>query len=82
MASLNCNYRDHIIIASIFEHPGLPTPWAAGCRITSPDGHTSTRKPLPARMAFMADLDSAQHAAIAHGKWLVDQRLDSGREVF
>ncbi|MDO7912898.1 hypothetical protein Q6A49_20430 [Pseudomonas sp. 22-AL-CL-001] len=25
---------------------------------------------------FMADLDNAQHASLAHGRWLVDQKLD------
>jgi hypothetical protein len=33
-------------------------------------------------MAFLADLDAAQHASIAHGKWLVDQSLDSDRDLF
>jgi hypothetical protein len=27
----------------------------------------------------MDDLSKAQHASIAHGKWLVDQKLDHGR---
>jgi hypothetical protein len=30
------------------------------------------------RFAFLADLESAQRASLAHGKWLVDQHLDHG----
>lgn len=78
MNNLHCTYRNHDIIASISEHPGLPTPWAAGCLITLPDGHATRRIPLPLQSAFLADLGSAQHAALAHGKWLVDQHLDHG----
>ena len=32
--------------------------------------------------AFLADLENAQRASIAHGKWLVDQRLDRGKALF
>ncbi|MCL8041047.1 hypothetical protein M8832_33950, partial [Pseudomonas aeruginosa] len=31
---------------------------------------------------FLADLENAQRASIAHGKWLVDQRLDRGKALF
>lgn len=78
MNNLHCTYRDHTISAAVVEHPGIPTPWAAGCLITLPDGHTSKRMPLPVRFAFMADLESAQRASLAHGRWLVDQLLDHG----
>ncbi|MFG0381828.1 hypothetical protein ACF8C6_12850 [Pseudomonas sp. zbq_18] len=81
MNNLHCTYRDHAISASIIEHPGIPTPWAAGCQITLPDGQATRRIPLPMKSAFLADLESAQHAALAHGKWLVDQHLDSGRAL-
>src|SRR5690606_39508855 len=37
---------------------------------------------LPVGHAFMAELDQAQRASIAHGKWLVDQCLDHGRPLF
>jgi hypothetical protein len=30
----------------------------------------------------MAELEQAQRASIAHGKWLVDQCLDQGRQLF
>lgn len=30
----------------------------------------------------MDELDKAQRLSIAHGKWLVDQHLDHGRELF
>ncbi|WP_068827685.1 hypothetical protein [Pseudomonas sp. BMS12] len=78
MNNLHCTYRDHAISAAIIEHPGIPTPWAAGCKITLPDGHATRRIPLPVKNAFLADLDSAQRASLAHGKWLVDQHLDRG----
>ena len=78
MNNLHCTYRDHGISAAILEHPGIPTPWAAGCQITQPDGHCTKRMPLPLQFAYFADLDSAQRAALAHGKWLVDQHLDHG----
>ncbi len=58
------------------------TPWAGGCHITDPEGHTSKRIALPVRFAFLADLENAQRASIAHGKWLVDQRLDRGKALF
>ena len=51
---------------------------AAGCQITLADGHSTRRIPLPLRFAFLADLESAQRASLAHGKWLVDQHLDHG----
>jgi hypothetical protein len=33
-------------------------------------------------MAYLADLDNAQHASLAHGKWLVDQQLDKRQQLF
>ena len=81
MHNLHCTYRNHDIHAAIVEHPGIPTPWAAGCLITLPDGHCTTRIALPMRYAFLADLESAQHAALAHGRWLVDQHLEHGLEL-
>lgn len=78
MNNLHCTYRDHLISAAIMEHPGIPTPWAAGCLITLPDGQSTKRIPLPMRFAFLADLESAQQASLAHGKWIVDQHLDHG----
>jgi hypothetical protein len=80
MSTLQCVHRNHTITAQVEEHPGIPVPWAGGCLITTPDGHTSRRLPLPVKMAFLSDLENAQHASIAHGKWLVDQRLDNDRE--
>lgn len=47
-----------------------------------PDGHVTRRLPLPLEHAFMDELDKAQRLSIAHGKWLVDQHLDHGRELF
>ena len=44
--------------------------------------HTSRRLSLPMKMAFLSDLENAQHAALAHGRWLVDQQLDGDRQVF
>jgi hypothetical protein len=82
MSTLQCVHRNHVIVADVFEHPGIPTPWAAGCHITSPEGETTRRIALPMRYAFLSELDKAQHASIAHGKWLVDQCLDQGRELF
>ena len=79
MSALTCTHRDHTIRASVMEHPGLPTPWAGGCQITDPHGNTSKRQTLPVDYAFMDDLNKAEHASIAHGKWLVDQKLDHGR---
>jgi hypothetical protein len=81
MNNLHCTYRDHAISAAIIEHPGIPTPWAAGCQITLPDGHVSKRISLPMQFAFLADLESAQRASLAHGKWLVDQHLDHGMSL-
>lgn len=78
MNNQHCIYRDHVIQAVVMEHPGIPTPWAAGCQITLADGHSTRRIPLPLRFAFLADLESAQRASLAHGKWLVDQHLDQG----
>ena len=82
MSTLQCVHRDHVIVADVFEHPGLPTPWAAGCHIISPEGESTRRIALPVKYAFLSDLEKAQHASIAHGKWLVDQYLDHGRELF
>ncbi|AYC34893.1 hypothetical protein D3880_22045 [Pseudomonas cavernae] len=81
MSSLQCVHRDHTISADVIEHPGIPTPWAGGCQITSPDGRTTKRLSLPLKYAFLAELDSAQRASLAHGKWLVDQHLDQGLEL-
>ncbi|QKE62039.1 hypothetical protein HNE05_01190 [Aquipseudomonas campi] len=81
MTTLHCTYRDHAIRAHVIEHPGIPTPWAGGCQITTPEGQTTRRLVLPLNYRFLAELDSAQQASIAHGKWLVDQRLDGGREL-
>ncbi|MNG29119.1 hypothetical protein D3C84_1144930 [compost metagenome] len=64
------------------EHPGIPTPWAGGCHITAPDGRTTKRLALPLEVSFLAELDKAQRASIAHGKWLVDQNLDHGQSIF
>ncbi|MCY1286467.1 hypothetical protein D3C76_621320 [compost metagenome] len=82
MSTLECTYRNYTIHADVMEHPGLPTPWAGGCHIVAPDGKTTKRKTLPLEYAFMADLEKAQHASIAHGKWLVDQCLDHDRQLF
>ncbi|MBC9248775.1 hypothetical protein A9179_00655 [Pseudomonas alcaligenes] len=81
MTTLHCTHRNHAIRADVVEHPGIPTPWAAGCQITQPDGHTTRRLALPLQQRFLAELDNAQHAALAHGKWLVDQHLDHGRAL-
>ena len=81
MNNMHCVYREHAIHAQVFEHPGLPTPWEGACQITQPDGHSTRRIPLPLNYGFLADLESAQRASLAHGKWLVDQHLDSGREL-
>jgi hypothetical protein len=32
--------------------------------------------------AFLDELEKAQRASLAHGKWLVDQKLDHGRALF
>ena len=57
MNNQHCIYRDHVIQAVVMEHPGIPTPWAAGCQITLADGHSTRRIPLPLRFAFLADPD-------------------------
>ena len=41
MNNQHCIYRDHVIHAVVMEHPGIPTPWAAGCQITLADGHST-----------------------------------------
>lgn len=82
MTIMQCTYRDYTITTVIVEHPGNPTPWAGGCRITDASGRTSRRLALPVDHAFMADLENAQRASIAHGKWLVDQCIDHGRNLF
>lgn len=82
MSTLQCTHRDHYISAEVMEHPGIPTPWAGGCRITAPNGRTTRRMALPMNGAFLEDLNKAQHASIAHGKWLVDQYLDKERDLF
>lgn len=81
MQTLHCVHRDYTITASVETHPGLPTPFAGGCLITDPEGHTTRRLPLPMKMAFLSDLDNAQHASLAHGRWLVDKKLDDAREM-
>ncbi len=82
MSMMQCTYRDHLITAEVMEYPGTPTPWAGGCRITDSAGHTTRRLPLPLEHAFMAELEKAQRVSIAHGKWLVDQHLDHGLQLF
>jgi|GEM_PF-136932 hypothetical protein len=82
MTMMQCEYRDHVITAEVMEHPGTPTPWAGGCRISNSQGQTTRRMALPVGHAFMAELEQAQRASIAHGKWLVDQCLDQGRQLF
>ncbi|MET1080733.1 MAG: hypothetical protein ABWY06_22205 [Pseudomonas sp.] len=82
MTLSHCTHRDHLIIAHLIEYPGIPTPWAGGCRITAPNGRQSRRLPLPRAAAFLAELDSAKRASLAHGKWLVDQSLDQGKVLF
>ncbi len=82
MTMMQCTHRDHLITAEVMEYPGTPTPWAGGCRITDSSGHVTRRMPLPLEHAFMDELEKAQRLSIAHGKWLVDQHLDHGRELF
>lgn len=82
MSLMQCQYRGHVISAAVMEHPGSPTPWAGGCRITDSHGNQTRRLPLPVGHAFLAELEQAQRASIAHGKWLVDQCLDHGRALF
>ncbi|WP_312933341.1 hypothetical protein [Pseudomonas sp.] len=82
MQTLHCQHREHTITASVMAHPDSPLPYAAGCLITDPEGHVSRRLSLPVDMKFMANLDHAQHAALAHGRWLVDQQLDAQARCF
>ncbi|SDI50500.1 hypothetical protein SAMN05216588_11834 [Pseudomonas flavescens] len=82
MNTLQCTHRGYRINADVMEHPGIPTPWAGGCRITAPDGRSTRRLVLPVNGAFLENLGKAQHASIAHGKWLVDQYLDKQRDLF
>ncbi|AIR91168.1 hypothetical protein [Pseudomonas cremoricolorata] len=82
MQTLHCEYRDHTITASVMAHPDSPLPYASGCLITDPEGHVSRRLSLPVEMKFMADLEHAQQAALAHGRWLVDQHLDGHVQHF
>ncbi|MDH0649437.1 hypothetical protein N5D48_22555 [Pseudomonas sp. GD03858] len=79
MQTLHCEYRDHIITASVIPHPDSPLPYAAGCLITDPEGHTSKRISMP--MKLFSDLDNAQHVSLAHGRALVDERLDKGHKI-
>ncbi|WP_028634410.1 hypothetical protein [Pseudomonas parafulva] len=80
MQSLHCEYRQHIITASVMPHPDSPLPYSAGCLITAPDGHMSRRLSMP--MQFFSDLSNAQHVSLAHGRALVDRQLDDGQQVF
>lgn len=80
MQSLHCEYRNHTITASVMPHPDSPLPYAAGCLITDPQGHTSKRMSMP--MKFFSDLENAQHVSLAHGRALVDQQLDKGHKAF
>ncbi|QKZ04371.1 MULTISPECIES: hypothetical protein [Pseudomonas] len=82
MSTLQCTHRDHTITAQVEEHPGIPTPWAGGCRITTPDGKQSRRLALPVNAAFLSELENAQRASLAHGRWLVDQHLDHQQALF
>lgn len=81
MSTMQCTHRNHTITADVMEHPGIPTPWAGGCHITTPDGRRTKRLALPMQVSFLSELDKAQRASIAHGKWLVDQSLDQGRQL-
>ena len=80
MQSLHCEHRKYTITASVMPHPDSPLPYAAGCLITDPEGHTSKRIPMP--MTFFSDLEKAQHVSLAHGRALVDQQLDKGHKAF
>jgi hypothetical protein len=82
MQRLHCTYRDHTIVADVVQYEGSPLPWAAGCRITAPDGRSTRRLPLPHDRALMAELDKAEQVSLAHGKWLVDQHLDNAHVLF
>jgi hypothetical protein len=75
MQTLHCEYRKHTITANIVTHPGSPMPFSGGCLITDPEGLVSKRKPLPLDKSHFTDLEKAQHASLAHGRWLVDQQL-------
>ncbi|WP_449433728.1 hypothetical protein [Pseudomonas putida] len=80
MQSLHCEHRDYTITASVMPHPDSPLPYAAGCLITDPEGHTSKRIAMP--MKFFSDLNNAQHVSLAHGRALVDRQLDQGQKAF
>ncbi|MES2821802.1 MAG: hypothetical protein V4812_22745 [Pseudomonadota bacterium] len=82
MTANQCVHRNHTIAARLIEYPGIPTPWAGGCSITTPDGRQTPRIPLPRDSAFLSELDSARRASLAHGRWLVDQSLDRGKNLF
>ncbi|WP_437882833.1 hypothetical protein [Pseudomonas sp. LRF_L74] len=82
MSLKQCVHRDYTVTADVIEHPGIPTPWAGGVHITTPDGRTTKRIALPVKHAFLEDLDKAQRASLAHGRWLVDQSLNEGRDLF
>lgn len=82
MTSPYCQHRNYTTTADVIKHPGIPTPWAGGCRITDPEGHASKRIALPVCLAFLTDLENAQRAPIAHSKWLVSQYLDHGKALF
>lgn len=82
MSTMQCTHRGYTIIADVMEYPGAPTPWAAGCRITDPAGQVSRRLPVSVEHGFMEELEKAQRLSIAHGKWLVDQCLDHGLQLF
>jgi len=82
MSLMQCEHRGYVISAAVMEHPGSPVPWAGGCRISDPHGNQTRRLPLPVGHAFLPELEQAQRASIAHGKWLVDQSLDHGRPLF
>jgi transcriptional antiterminator Rof (Rho-off) len=43
-------------VADVVEHPGIPTPWAAGCHITAPDGQT-TRTRAEKEEFFVLELE-------------------------
>ncbi len=80
MQSLHCEYRDHTITASVMPHPDSPLPYAAGCLITDPQGHTSRRMAMP--MKFFSDLETAQQGSLAHGRAVVDEQRDKGHKAF
>jgi len=82
MNNPHCEYRDHVILAEPVEHADGPLPWAGGCRIVDPSGQRSRHLSLPIKRAFLADLEHAQQASLAHGRWLVDQHLDHGEKLF